>query len=95
LPGAATRYADCARALGLVTGGESDLAAGATLVDELERLNSALGVPRLSDLGVSAEAWDAAIPTMTAQAIASGSPANNPVEPSPSEVSALYADVFR
>jgi alcohol dehydrogenase len=95
LPGAATRYADCARALGLVAGSESDLAAGATLVDELERLNTALGVPRLSDLGVSAEAWDAAIPTMTAQAIASGSPANNPVEPSPTEVSALYAGVFR
>lgn len=95
LPGAATRYADCARALGLVAGNESDLAAGATLVDELERLNTALGVPRLSDLGVSAEAWDAAIPTMTAQAIASGSPANNPVEPNPGEVSALYAGVFR
>ncbi len=95
LAGAPDRYADCARALGLATAGLSDAAAGAALADELERLNAALGVPRLSDLGVTAEAWDAAIPTMAEQAIASGSPANNPVEPSVAEIAALYADIFR
>ena len=88
LSAAADRYADCARALGLP-------ADATALVDELERLNSALDVPRLTDLGVAREAWDAAIPVMTAQAIASGSPANNPTVPSAEEIAELYARVFR
>jgi alcohol dehydrogenase class IV len=88
LSGAADRYADCARALGLP-------ADGTALVDELERLNTVLDVPRLTDLGVAREAWDAAIPVMTEQAIASGSPANNPTVPSAEEIAELYARVFR
>jgi alcohol dehydrogenase class IV len=95
LPGAAGRYADCARALGVATDGESDARAGAALADELERLNAALDVPRLSDLGVTADAWAAAIPTMCEQAIASGSPANNPIEPTAVEIAALYAGIYR
>jgi alcohol dehydrogenase len=88
LDGARERYAACATALGLTGDGEA-------LVTELERLNAALGVPALSALGVTGEQWAAAIPTMTEQAIASGSPANNPVEPSADEIAALYAEIYR
>jgi alcohol dehydrogenase class IV len=95
LAGAPRRYADCARALGLALDEPTDVRAGAALVDELERLSTALDVPRLSDLGVTAEAWEAAIPTMCEQAIASGSPANNPVVPSAVEIADLYAGIHR
>ena len=88
LDGARERYAACAAALGLTGDGEP-------LVTELERLNAALGVPALSALGVTGERWAAAIPTMTEQAIASGSPANNPVEPLADEIAALYAEIYR
>lgn len=88
LSGAPGRYADCARALGLP-------ADGTALVDELERLNAALDVPRLTELGITRESWDAAIPVMTEQAIASGSPANNPRVPGAAEIAGLYAEVFR
>jgi alcohol dehydrogenase class IV len=94
LAGAAERYAECARALGVAPAASADAPAGAALADELERLNAALEVPRLSHLGVGAEAWDAAIPTMAEQAIASGSPANNPVEPTAAEIAALYAGIY-
>lgn len=88
LAGAEARYADCARALGLAPDGRA-------LATELERLTAALGVPALSALGVDAAVWTAAIPTMTEQAIASGSPANNPVEPAPAEIAALYSGLYR
>lgn len=88
LGGARERYAACAAALGLAGDGEA-------LVTELERLNAALDVPALSALGVGRDQWESAIPTMTEQAIASGSPANNPVDPSPAEIAALYAGIYR
>jgi alcohol dehydrogenase class IV len=88
LPGAADRYADCARALGLA----SD---GAALADELDRLNATLGVPALSALGVATSEWHDNIPTMVEQAIASGSPANNPVVPTADEIAGLYAAIYR
>lgn len=90
LPGATARYADCARALGVGTGG-SDETDAAELVAEIERLADVLDVPELGELGVTAERWHAAIPEMAQQALASGSPANNPVVPDASTIAALYA----
>jgi alcohol dehydrogenase class IV len=40
---------------------------------------------------VDVTAWTAAIPVMAEQALASGSPANNPVVPTHAEIAALYA----
>lgn len=90
LPGAEGRYADCARALGAAAAGTPDTAAAAALVTALESLNATLGVPATGTL-VDAGAWHAAIPTMAAQALASGSPANNPVVPTDAEIRDLYA----
>ena len=87
LPGARDRYAACARTLGLPAEAES-------LVAELERLTAVLDVPALSSLGVGPDSWAAAIPTMTEQAIASGSPAHNPVVPSADEIAELYAEIY-
>lgn len=94
LAGAPERYAAAARALGIPATGD-DTADGAALADELERLNATLDVPALSALGVSAGDWERAIPTMAEQAIASGSPANNPIDPTAAQIAVLYAGIYR
>ena len=92
---APARYADCARALGCADAGDDDDAAGLRLVEELQELCRDLAVPTPQTLGIEQAAWRAKIPTMVEQAIASGSPANNPRVPSPAEVAGIYADIYR
>jgi alcohol dehydrogenase class IV len=93
-PAALTRYADCARAMGVGADGEGDQSAVARLLDELTALNAELDVPGPSAWGIDAARWDALVPTMCAQALASGSPANNPRVPDAQEIAELYAQVW-
>jgi alcohol dehydrogenase len=93
LAGAEGRYADCARALGAAPGDARDADAAAALVPTLENLCTTLGVPAAATL-VDPAAWRAAIPVMAEQALASGSPANNPVVPTHDEIAALYERVI-
>lgn len=92
LEGAPERYAEVARALGLVGDDATDVAAaGEALVAGLEDLNRRLEVPRLRDLrGVTRERFDAALPKMAQDALASGSPDRNPVVPTPEQIEELY-----
>jgi alcohol dehydrogenase class IV len=91
LPGAPERYAEVARALGVATEGDDTAEAGQALLDALGRLNTTLEVPRLRDLpGVDRAAFDAALPKMAADALASGSPDRNPVVPTQEEIEELY-----
>jgi alcohol dehydrogenase class IV len=92
LSGAEARYADCARALG-VADGLADPDAARALVTALEELCATVEVPPAATL-VDPAAWRAAIPVMAEQALASGSPANNPVIPTHAEISALYERVL-
>ncbi len=93
-PAALPRYADCARAMGVADDGEGDQAAVARLVDELAALNRELEVPGPAAWGIDAARWDALVPTMCAQAAASGSPANNPRVPDSGEMAMLYAKIW-
>lgn len=93
-PAALPRYADCARAMGVADDAEGDQAAVARLIDELAALNSELEVPGPAAWGIDAARWDALIPTMCAQAAASGSPANNPRIPDADEMAMLYAKIW-
>ena len=52
-----------------------------------------LHIPKLRDL-LSREAFEAQLPTMVREAIASGSPDNNPRLASPEEIAALYEAAF-
>jgi alcohol dehydrogenase class IV len=94
LPGAPARYADCARAMGIAPEGRGDQAAATALVEELTQLNVDLAVPGPRAYGIDAERWHGLLPVMAAQALASGSPANNPVVPSAEDIQALYAQVW-
>lgn len=93
-PAALPRYADCARAIGIADDGEGDQMAVARLLTELTAINHDLEVPEPAGWGIDAARWNALVPTMCAQAAASGSPANNPRVPTTDEMAALYAQVW-
>jgi alcohol dehydrogenase class IV len=88
------RYSDCARAMGVATSTDSDEKAGAKLIGALYERNRELHVPSPKAFGISEEQYVSLIPTMAAQAIASGSPNNNPRIPSADEISGLYHQVW-
>ncbi|MCA1222623.1 iron-containing alcohol dehydrogenase [Streptomyces sp. 8L] len=90
LSAAIPRYADCARAMSLSGGGESDEAAAHALLAELHNLNADLAVPTPEQQGIDRERWLRMIPTMAEQTLTSGSPANNPRTPDQATVEGLY-----
>jgi len=94
VPGNERRYADCARIMGIAKSDASDEAAAAALVDALSQLNLQLEVPTPQKLGIGRKQWFDAVPTMVQQAIASGSPANNPRVPTAQEIGDLYAEIY-
>jgi alcohol dehydrogenase class IV len=92
--GAEARYAQAARRSGFAEASDDDAAAAAKLVSGLESLNRDLSVPTPSGFGISEAAWNEKMALMAEQALASGSPANNPRVPDASEIVALYRAVW-
>ena len=93
-PAALERYADCARAMGVAEESEGSQAAVARLLDELRRLNQDLAVPSPRAYGIERARYDELLPVMASQALASGSPANNPRVPTSDEIIELYQRVY-
>jgi alcohol dehydrogenase class IV len=93
-PAALDRYADCARAMRLVDETEGNQGAVARLLDELRRINHDLQVPSPRDYGIDADRYEKLLPVMAGQALASGSPANNPRVPTEEEIISLYRRVY-
>ena len=94
VPAALDRYADCARAMGLADADEGNQGAVARLLDELRRLNRDLEVPSPRAWGIDARRYEELLPVMASQALASGSPANNPRVPTTDEIIDLYRRIF-
>lgn len=95
LPGAPGRYARVARAMRLCGPGVPELEAGQVLLRELTALNRRLGVPALRDcVGVTHGEFEAVIERMAADALASGSPQNNPVVPDAGQIAGLYREAW-
>jgi len=88
------RYADCARAMGIAEESEGSQAAVARLLDELRRLNDDLKVPTPRAWGIDAKRYEELLPVMATQALASGSPGNNPRVPTNEEIIDLYRQVY-
>jgi alcohol dehydrogenase class IV len=88
------RYADCARAMGIADASQDDAAAVAQLLEGLYRRNAELEVPSPKAYGISEESYFSLIPTMATQAMASGSPQNNPRIPTTEEICRLYRQVW-
>lgn len=91
---APSRYADCARAFGVATAGTTDAAAAANLVAALQQLCRDVHVPTPKAYGIDKDRWDSLIPLMAEQALASGSPHNNPRIPTDSEIRDLYEQIY-
>jgi alcohol dehydrogenase class IV len=91
---AKTRYADCARAMAIASDDADDDRATRTLVESLQKLNQQLAVPTPSQYGIAKSDWFGSLPTMAKQALASGSPANNPRVPTAEEIEELYPEVW-
>lgn len=91
---APARYATCARTIGVANPANSDNAAMRLLIGELEALNVELEVPGPADYGIHRDKWRAALDTMAEQALASGSPGNNPCVPDAGQIVELYEQVW-
>jgi alcohol dehydrogenase class IV len=88
------RYAEAARVMGIAPAGTPDAEAGAMLLDELRALNTELGVPTPRAYGIPQNRFDSLLELMAEQALASGSPGNNPRVPNAAEIIALYREVY-
>jgi len=86
------RYATCARVMGWADDGDTDAIACDDLVQGLKSLNADLKVPRVGELGHNAT--QEMFELMAAQALASGSPQNNPRIPTAEEIVRLYHQVW-
>ncbi|MEM9342161.1 MAG: iron-containing alcohol dehydrogenase [Pseudomonadota bacterium] len=89
---APARYATCARVMEWASDRDSDETACAKLIDGLHQLNADLAVPSPSALGHHAD--DNMLHLMAQQALASGSPANNPRVPTEDEIVGLYNSMW-
>ena len=84
------RYATCARTIGVAASHHSDEQACELLINELQQINVDLKVPTPKEFGIEKDAFFAVCTTMAEQALASGSPGNNPRVPSVKEMVAIY-----
>lgn len=91
---ALNRYADCARAMGLARTEEGDQAAVGRLVEALRDVNRDLGVPSPKSYGIDEARWSELLPLMAEQALASGSPSNNPRIPDADTIQVLYREAW-
>lgn len=91
---AESRYAECARTIGIADRSDSDRAAGKRLIDRLFERNQELQVPSPKEYGIPEERYFSLIPTMAKQALASGSPQNNPRIPTSDEIEEIYRQIW-
>jgi alcohol dehydrogenase class IV len=94
LSAALPRYAQAARLSGFAAETDADQLAGAKFLAGLEELNTELGVPTPGKFGITPEVWQSKTALMATQALASGSPANNPRVPDHAEIMGLYEVVY-
>lgn len=91
IAGATERYATVARTMGYAQGNQPDKTAAEALVEGLQQLNYNLQVPRLGQCkGVNTDRFKNEVQKMAQDALASGSPQNNPRVPTEQEIIGLY-----
>jgi len=94
IPAAPARYAECARAMGIASEQDSNEFANQKLLIELRALNEELAVPTPEQFGIKRADFFKVCRTMAEQALASGSPSNNPIEPSISDMMEIYQGLW-
>ncbi|MFT4788025.1 MAG: alcohol dehydrogenase class IV [Paraglaciecola sp.] len=94
IPATVERYADCARAMGVAQVTDSDASANQKLIAELYAINEELKVPTPEQFGISREHFFGNLEIMAEQALASGSPGNNPRVPSAEDIIEIYKKLW-
>ena len=92
--GAPSRFADIARAMGEPIDGLPPMQQADRVIAAVERLIHDVQMPRLGEIGIDRDKFEAVIDQMASDAIASGSPANNPRQATHAEIVALYRKCF-
>jgi alcohol dehydrogenase class IV len=95
IAGAPERYAQAARVMELASDSDSQSLALEKLVAGLRQLSVDLAVPTPATFGIDRSAWFDSLPLMAEQALASGSPANNPRIPALNQIVDLYERVWQ
>ncbi|MBN8708338.1 MAG: hypothetical protein BGO12_15955 [Verrucomicrobia bacterium 61-8] len=89
------RYATVAQTVGCAPSADAPDTACAKLIAWLEALNAALEIPRLSECrGVTQATFDASVEKLSTDALASGSPDNNPKVPTVAEIVRIYREAW-
>jgi len=88
------RYANSARYMGIAAEFDSDQVATTKLVDGLRQLTADLSVPTPAEFGIEQDSWLESLDLMAQQALASGSPNNNPRIPDADAIVELYRRVW-
>ncbi|MGF1707327.1 iron-containing alcohol dehydrogenase [Enterovibrio baiacu] len=94
IPSAAERYAECARAMGVASPQDSTASANQKLLEELDAINRELSVPGPKAFGIDEQQFFDLMENMAEQALASGSPGNNPRVPESEDIVHLYKQLW-
>jgi len=94
VPGDPARYADVARRIGAAEGEVDDATAAQRGVQRVTALAARLQVPTPTAWGIDRAEFRRVAPQMARDALASGSPANNPRLATEAEIVALYEQVI-
>ena len=95
IAGAPQRYAVISHSMGYAADSDNDDVAAHKLVEGLEALNKALQIPTLRDcIKVDRATFETTLEKMASDALASGSPQNNPVVPTVVQIVALYRQAW-
>jgi alcohol dehydrogenase class IV len=94
LIGNPARYAHIAKAMGENVAGLTDLEAAQLAAKAIKTLIKDIQIPSLRGLGVEKEKLEQVAPKMAEDAIASGSPGNNPRQATAEEIKELYLKAY-
>jgi len=92
LAGSPARYARVAQAMGEDVEGLSDMEAAEKAVEAVGKLCKDINIPTLSQIGITEDRLRPYVEQMARDALASGSPANNPRQATAEEIVQLYMD---
>lgn len=94
IPAAEQRYADAARVMGIAQASDTNIKANQKLMDELFAINRELEVPTPAEFGISRTQFFENLNMKAQQALASGSPANNPRVPDADSIIEIYKQLW-
>ncbi len=94
IPAAEQRYADAARVMGIAQASDTNIKANQKLMDELFAINRELEVPTPAGFGISRTRFFENLNVKAQQALASGSPANNPRVPDADAIIEIYKQLW-